>query len=194
MAVLGKLICWSFATTLVNWTPLGDHLMVFENKHTWWCSCSQSTHLQATVLSMEPIWKQFQPQKAGTTFAGWNAKVHCHWEQFENNFPSWKPPAALYLTHTNVLPLLFLTHTSVLFIQMGIKPPISTVGWRISRLNQASLKSRASDLTLRRRICSVGACFPSILSADRYIQSGLLLAVCYRDACIYLGSFSERHP
>lgn len=112
----------------------------------------------------------------------------------ENNFTSCKPPAALCLTHTNVLPLLFLTHTSVLFIQMGMKPPISTVGWRISRLNQTPLKSRASDLTLRRRICSVGACFPSILSADRYIQSGLLLAVCCRDACIYLGSFSERHP
>lgn len=83
---------------------------------------------------------------------------------------------ALLDTHKCLTPPV-LTHTSVLFIPMGIKPPISTVGWRISRLNQTSLKSRASDLTLRRSICSVGACFLSILYADRYIQSGLLLTV-----------------
>lgn len=113
MAVLGKWICWSFATTLVNWTPLGDHLMVFENKHTWWCSCLQSTHLQATVLSMEPIWKQFQPQKAGTTFAGWNAKVHCHrWEQF----PELKTAcSALLDTHKCLTPPVFDPHFSFVY-------------------------------------------------------------------------------
>lgn len=192
MAVLGKWICWSFAATSVNWTPSRDHLMVFENKHTWWCSCLRSTHLQATNAHL------WNPYENNSDLRKQELNLLAEMQKFggivENNFPSWKPPTALYLTHTNVLPLLFLTHTSVLFIQMGIKPPISTVGWRISRLNQTSLTSRASDLTLRRRICSAGACFPSISSADRYIQSGLLLTVCCRDACIYLGSFSERYP
>lgn len=86
MAILGKGICWSFAVSLVNWTPSGDHLMVFENKHTWWCSCLQSTHLQVT--NAHP----WNPYENNSKLRKQELHLLAEMQKFsvidENNFPS----------------------------------------------------------------------------------------------------------
>lgn len=62
------------------------------------------------------------------------------------NFLSWKQPTALYLTSKGLTHAV-LIHTSVLFIEMRIKPSISTPGQQIS--SQISVKSRAPSLISR---------------------------------------------
>lgn len=90
------------------------------------------------------------------------------------------------------LTLLLYPHNPLLFIQMGIKPPIPTAGRWISHVSHTSAKSTAPSSSADMWLHAGESFFLSILSADSYIQSGLFTG-CLLPWCLYLlgWSFTE---
>lgn len=82
------------------------------------------------------------------------------------------------------LTLLLYPHNPLLFIQMGIKPPIPTAGRWISRVSHTSAKS--GDMWPH-----VGESFSLLIATSSLV---FLPAACYRGACICSGGLSLRDP